>query len=87
VDAIQWTDVYRGLTGSLIDMCSPADHFFGGTTMTPIPLNIVGTYTDGAGNLFAVGTNKDGVLCEAKRTNAQTGTWGAPYEIAGKVGA
>lgn len=55
--------------------------------MTPIPLNVVGTYTDGAGNLFAVGVNKEGMLCEAKRTNAQTGTWGAPYAIAGKVGA
>jgi hypothetical protein len=87
VDATRWTDVYPGLTGSLIDMSSLADDFFGGTTVTPIPLNIVGTYTDGAGNLFAVGVNKEGVLCEAKRTDAQTGTWGAPYAIAGKVGA
>jgi hypothetical protein len=68
-------------------MSSLAHDFFGGTTVTSIPLNIVGTYTDSAGNLFAVGVNKEGVLCEAKRTDAKTGIWGAPYAIAGKVGA
>jgi hypothetical protein len=76
-----------GLTGSLIDVSWLADDFFGGTTVPPIPLNIVGAYTNSAGNLFAVGVNKEGVLCEAKRANATTGTWGSPYPIAGEVGA
>lgn len=85
-DGTQWTSTYTGLHGSKIDMSILLDDFFGTVeTVTGIPLDILGMYTNNAGDLFAVGTDADGVLHESKRT--AMGVWSAPYQIAGKVGA
>jgi hypothetical protein len=85
-DGTQWTDTAPGLLGSAIDLSILNDNFFGVVSnVTGIPLDILGMYTDSAGDLFAVGTDADGVLHESKRT--AMGVWSAPYQIAGKVGA
>lgn len=85
-DGTQWTNAARGLNGTTIDMSVLNDGYFGTvSSVTDIPLNIVGMYTDGSGALYAVGTNHAGVLCESKRT--AFGVWSAPYQIAGKTGA
>jgi hypothetical protein len=85
-DGTQWTSTYTGLNNSKIDMSALDDNFFGTVaTMTDLPITICGTYTDNAGNLYAVGTDKDGVLHESKRT--AIGVWSTPYAIAGKTGA
>lgn len=85
-DGTQWTDTFPGAGGALIDMSVLSDDFFGVVSkVTDIPLTILGMYTDASGHLYAVGTNKEGVLCESKRT--AIGQWSAPYAIAGKVGA
>jgi hypothetical protein len=85
-DGTQWTSTYTGLGNSKIDMSALDDSFFGVvSSVTNLPITICGMYTDSAGDLFAVGVNKDGVLCESKRT--APGTWTTPYAIAGKTGA
>lgn len=85
-DGTQWTSTFTGLNNSKIDMSALDDSFFGVVSnVTGIPLDILGMYTDKAGDLFAVGTDADGVLHESKRT--AMGVWSAPYQIAGKVGA
>jgi hypothetical protein len=84
-DGTQWTDSFAGLNASKIDMSSLEDDFFGGNQVPDIALNPVGTYTDGDGHLYLVGTDSDGYLCEVKRT--APGQWGTPYRIAGKTGA
>ena len=79
-DGTQWT------TGDAYDMSVLNDDYFRTvSSVTDIPLNLVGMYTDGSGALYAVGTNHAGVLCESKRT--AFGVWSAPYQIAGKTGA
>jgi hypothetical protein len=52
---------------------------------TAIPLKICAAYTDGSGNLYVVGTDSSGELCESKRTNPAVAEWTAPYKIAGKT--
>lgn len=85
MDGTQWTDTAPGLNGSAIDLSILNDDFFGVSNVTGIPLDILGGYTDNAGNLYVFGTDADGVLHESKRT--AMGVWSAPYQIAGKVGA
>lgn len=86
MDGTQWTDTAPGLHGSQIDLSTLNDDFFGTVaTMDAIPLNICGSYTDGNGTLYVIGTDAQGVLHESKRT--ASGVWTAPYAIAGKVGA
>ena len=85
-DGTQWTSTFAGLHGSKIDMSILLDDFFGVIpTMDAIPLNICGSYTNNAGELFVIGLDKAGVLHESKRT--ASGVWTAPYAIAGKSGA
>lgn len=85
-DGTQWTSTFTGLNNSKIDMSALNDDFFGAViNVTDIPLNICGSYTDGAGDLFVIGTDAAGVLHESKRT--AIGTWSNPYPIAGKTGA
>jgi hypothetical protein len=85
-DGTQWTDAAHGVGGTLIDLSILNDDFFGTVaTMDAIPINICGSYTNNAGDLFVIGTDKNGVLHESKRT--ASGTWSAPYAIAGKTGA
>ena len=79
-DGTQWQ------TRTSYNMSVLNDDYFGTvSSVTDIPLNLVGMYTDGSGALYAVGTNHAGVLCESKRT--AFGVWSAPYQIAGKTGA
>jgi hypothetical protein len=85
-DGTQWTNQAPGANGGVIDLSILRDDFFGAVSnVTDIPLDIRGSYTDGAGALYVIGIRKDGVLCESKRT--ATGVWDGPYPIAGKTGA
>lgn len=84
-DGTQYSDTAPGLNGTTIDLSILNDDFFGVSNVTGIPLDILGSYTNNAGDLFVIGTDADGVLHESKRT--AMGVWSAPYPIAGKVGA
>jgi hypothetical protein len=56
-------------------------------TFSAIPIKVCGVYTDKAGNLYAVGTDSSGELCESKRVSSETADWTPPYKIAGKTTA